>query len=95
MAARHRISIPDFERFLGGEEESKDKPLNTYLIVAKDDALAQRVQELMTALLASAQHEPFADGALGDGDYLSWLNTVVQAWAKEIGGSENVRFKGP
>jgi putative ATP-dependent endonuclease of OLD family len=95
LAARHRISIPDFERFLGGEEESKDKPLNTYLIVAKDDALAQRVQDLMTALLASAQHEPFADGALGDGDYLSWLNTVVQAWVEEVGGSGNVRFKGP
>lgn len=95
LAVRHRISIPDFERFLGGKEESKDKPLNTYLIVAKDDALAKSVQELITSLLASAQHEPFADGALGVGDYLSWLNTVVQAWAKENGGSENVRFKGP
>lgn len=94
LAARHRISIPDFERFLGGEEESKDKPLNTYLSVANDDGLAQRVQELMTALLESAQHEPFHDGALGDADYLSWLNTVVQAWAKENGVSGDVRFKG-
>lgn len=94
LAARHRISIPDFERFLGGEEESKDKPLNTYLIVAKDNALAQRVQELMTDLLASAQHEPFPDGALGEGDYLSWLTTVIQAWAKENGVSNEVRFKG-
>jgi len=95
LAARHRISVPDFERFLGGEEESKDKPLNTYLSVAKDDALALRVQEMMTELLASAQQEPFADGALGAGDYLSWLNTVVLAWAKENGVSDNIRFKGP
>jgi putative ATP-dependent endonuclease of OLD family len=94
LTARHRISIPDFERFLGGEEESKDKPLNTYLIVAKDDALAQRVQELMSALLTSVQHEPFADEALGEGNYLTWLNTVVQTWAKENGVSDNVRFKG-
>ncbi len=94
LAARHRISIPDFERFLGGEEESKDKPLNTYLSVTNDDGLAQRVQELMTALLESAQHEPFHDGALGDADYLSWLNTVAQAWAKENGVSGDVRFKG-
>lgn len=95
LKARHRISIPDFERFLGGEEESKDKPLNTYLLVAKDDELAQRIQELMMALLTSDQHEPFSDGALGDGDYLSWLNGVVQAWAKENGASDHVRFKGP
>lgn len=95
LSARHRISVPDFERFLGGEEESKDKPLNTYLVVAKDDALAQRVQELMTALLESPQHEPFADGALEDGDYLAWLGGLVQAWAKSNGLAGDLRFKGP
>lgn len=95
LVARHRISIPDFERFLGGEEESKDKPLSTYLRVAKDDGLAQRVQALMTDLLASMQHEPFSDGALDDVDYLSWLNTVAQAWAKESKVSDEVRFRGP
>lgn len=94
LTARHRISVPDFERFLGGEEESKDKPLTTYLIVAKDDALAQRIQELMTALLSSPQHEPFADGALGDDTYLAWLNTAAQTWAKEAGLSGDTRFKG-
>lgn len=94
LAARHRVSIPDFERFLGVEEESKDKPLNTYLVVAKDDVLAQRVQDLMKALLSSAQHEPFLEGALGEGDYLTWLNTVVQTWAKEYGVSDDMRFKG-
>ena len=94
LIARHRISVPDFERFLGGDEESKDKPLNTYLIVSKDDALAQRVQDLMTELLSSDQHEPFSDGALGEDGYLKWLNTVVQEWAKGQGLSEEVRFKG-
>lgn len=94
VTVRHRISIPDFERFLGGEEESKDKPLNTYLTVAKDDALAQRVQALMTGLLESAQHEPFIDGALVDGDYLNWLDMAVKAWAKENALSDDVRFKG-
>jgi len=95
LSARHRISVPDFERFLGGEEESKDKPLNTYLVVAKDDALAQRVQELMTDLLESPQHEPFADGALEEGDYLAWLGGLVQAWAKSNGLADDIRFKGP
>lgn len=94
LAARHRISVPDFERFLGGEEESKDKPLNTYLVVAKDDALAGRVQTLMTALLESAQHEPFPDNALVDGDYLAWLGGDVQVWAKENNLADDTRFKG-
>lgn len=95
MAARHRISVPDFERFLGGEEESKEKPLNTYLAVAEDDALAAQVQMLMTALLDSAQHEPFPDDALADGDYLTWLDGVVQAWANENGLADDIRYKGP
>ncbi|MDT8990549.1 AAA family ATPase [Curvibacter sp. APW13] len=94
LTARHRISIPDFERFLGGEEESTDKPLNTYLVVAKVDALATQVQMLMTALLDSAQYEPFPDGALAEGDYLAWLGGVVQAWARENGLADQVRFKG-
>lgn len=94
LAARHRISVPDFERFLGGEEESKDKPLNTYLVVAKEDALAERVQALMTDLLESAQHEPFPDNALAGGDYLAWLGDVVQVWAKANNLSDDIRFKG-
>jgi energy-coupling factor transporter ATP-binding protein EcfA2 len=94
LAARHRVSIPDFERFLGGEEVSKNKPLHTYLTVANDDDLARRVQELMTDLLEAQQHEPFPDGGLGSADYLSWLNTTVQAWANENGVSEETQFKG-
>lgn len=94
LAARHRISVPDFERFLGGEEESKDKPLNTYLVVAKDNALAGRVQTLMTALMESAQHEPFPDNACADGDYLAWLFRNVQFWANANNLADDIRFKG-
>ncbi|WP_217482459.1 ATP-dependent nuclease [Burkholderia lata] len=94
LVARHRVSIPDFERYLGGEEESKDKPLNTYIVVSKDDVLALRVQKLITALLNSMQHEPFDEDMLGYDGYLSWLNSVVQAWAKDNGLSEDPRFKG-
>lgn len=95
LIARHRISVPDFERFLGGEEESKDKPLNTYLTVARDDALGLRVQTLMTDLQESDQHEPFPDGAIGTGDYLTWLGTKIKDWAEENGQANNIRFKGP
>lgn len=94
ISARHRVSIPDFERFLGGEEVSKDKPLQTYLTVANDDQLAQRVQLLMADLLEAPQHEPFPDGELANTDYLSWLNTIVQSWAADNGVSDEVKFKG-
>lgn len=95
LTARHRISVPDFERFLDGEEESKDKPLNTYLTVAKDDAMALRVQNLMTELLSSDQHEPFPDGALDTGDYLTWLGTKIKDWAEANGQASHIRFNGP
>lgn len=95
LTVRHRVSVPDFERFLGGEEESKDKPLNTYLTVAKNDAMALRVQTLMTDLQDSAQHEPFHDGALGVDDYLTWLGTKIKDWADANGQADHIRFKGP
>lgn len=94
LTARHRISIPDFERFLGGEEESKDKPLNAYLLVSKNNELAMRVQSLMSELLSSAQHEPFLPGTPEADGYLPWLNNVVQSWAEDNGLSEDIRFKG-
>lgn len=95
LTARHRVSVPDFERFLGAEEESKDKPLNTYLKVAKNDAMALLVQTLMTELQDSAQHEPFHDGALGVDDYLTWLGTKIKDWANANGQADHIRFKGP
>lgn len=94
IAARHRVSIPDFERFLGGEEVSKDKPLQTYLTVANNDQLAQRVQLLMADLFEAPQYEPLPDGELANTDYLSWLNTIVQSWAADNGVSDEVKFKG-
>lgn len=94
LQVRHRISVPDFERFLGGEEESKDKPLNTYLVVKHDEGRAEQVQGLMAALLRSEQHEPFAEGALANGDYLAWLNGLVQNWAGQNGQEKELRFAG-
>jgi energy-coupling factor transporter ATP-binding protein EcfA2 len=93
IAARHRISVPDFERFLGGEEESKDKPLNTYLNISKDDALADRVQRLLNELISSEQEEPF-DGEITAAGYMPRLLAAVQTWAQENDHHESIRFKG-
>lgn len=51
LIIRHRISIPDFERFLGGDEESKDKPLNAYEFIKTNEMVAIRVQSLLTELI--------------------------------------------
>lgn len=95
VTARHRVSIPDFERFLGGDEESKDKPLNAYRNITENMELSATVQELLNDLLKSAQHEPFPDAVLsGDSDYLEVLRTQIIPWATANGLQDNPRFKG-
>ena len=94
VLARHRVSVPDFERLLEGEEESTDKPLNTYLRVSQDDELAQKVQQILSELLGSNQHDPFKDGALGERTYLDWLREHTLAWALANGEAGDIRFKG-
>ncbi len=93
IIARHRISVPDFERFIGSEEESKDKPLNTYIKVSKDDGLASRIQSLLAELLSSEQHEPFKESEINSTDYMTLLMKTVQNWAKDKGLHEHIRFK--
>ena len=56
LEARHRVSIPDFERFLGGEEESKDKPLNAYMRVAAEVELRAKIHGLLSDLMLSLIH---------------------------------------
>lgn len=93
---RHRVSVPDFERFMGGDEESKDKPLNMYRLVTDDEALSQRVQALLAELLNGEQHDPFPGDAMEDGvDYLDKLKGRVHKWASDNGLADNPRFHGP
>lgn len=93
LKVRHRVSIPDFERYLGGEEASKDKPLNAYLQVSQDDGLAGAVQELLTSLMISDQHEPYGDAALEANGYMPLLRSHVLEWAEQNGLGDDVRFK--
>lgn len=96
VVVRHRVSVPDFERFLGGDEESKDKPLNAYRNVTDDDATNTKVQALLNELLLGEQHDPLpglTPGAVQD--YLDALKASVQTWAGEHGEAENPRYRGP
>jgi putative ATP-dependent endonuclease of the OLD family len=95
ITVRHRVSIPDFERYLGYDEESKDKPLTAYLSITNDDSLSGKVQGLLTELVSSDQHEPFPDEVLNAGqDYLNVLRVPLIAWATERQCQDKPRFKG-
>ncbi|WP_205837116.1 AAA family ATPase [Neorhizobium sp. T6_25] len=95
ITVRHRVSIPDFERLLGGEEESKDKPLTAYLRIAGEQELGDTVQKLMDQLISGEQHEPFDIKVFPDGaDYMKTLGGQIGEWAKLNGLNDQIRFKG-
>ncbi|SDA56266.1 MULTISPECIES: ATP-dependent endonuclease [unclassified Janthinobacterium] len=95
IAVRHRVSIPDFERYLGGDEESKDKPLNAYNFTKNDANAGSKVEKLLYDLISSEQHNPFdKDKIQEDEDYLMTLHREVLRWAKENGMDKNTRFCG-
>lgn len=95
LIIRHRVSMPDFERFLGGDEESKDKPLNAYSYIKADDAIAAQVQALMLGLIDGEEHEPFSNDKLPVGaDYMLILKNEINSWAAKNNHSANVRYCG-
>lgn len=95
LEARHRVSIPDFERFLGGDEESKDKPLNAYMRVTAEDEPRVKVQGLLADLMRSAEHDPFGAEVLHGGvEYMDVLRVRIDEWAAANGWSDEPRFKG-
>ncbi|WHS94255.1 AAA family ATPase [Sinorhizobium kummerowiae] len=95
ITVRHRISIPDFERFLGGDEEAKDKPLTAYLRIAGEQKLGDSVRTLLDQLLTGEQHEPFDVEAFPAGaDYMKTLSGHIAEWAGHNGLADEIRFKG-
>ena len=95
LEARHRVSIPDFERFLGGDEESKDKPLNAYMRVTAEAELRAKVHVLLDDLMRSAQHDPFGAEVLKEGvEYMDVLMQRISEWAEANGNADDPRYKG-
>lgn len=91
LKIRHRVSIPDFERLIEGDEESKDKPLTMYRRVTSEDGLSQLVQQLMQDLYQSDDHQPFGKEKV---ELMPWLESQVLGWAKASGVQDELRFKG-
>lgn len=95
LPVRHRISIPDFERRIGGEEESKDKPLLAYRRVKNDKSLLEMISSLIAELKEHADHDPFPieEIAGAGGDVLGALRIQVEAWAA-VNAPLDIRFFG-
>lgn len=94
VTVRHRVSILDFERYLGYGEETKDKPITAYMAVKEDSQVSSRVEGLLKELLSSEQFEPFTKDELKDDAYVVVLNKKAQEWAKQNGAQDDLRFKG-
>lgn len=95
IVVRHRVSVPDFERYLGGDAQSKDKPHHAYAFVKSEPLAAKKIQKLLAELMEGAQHEPFAaDIFAKTPDYSSLLKQTVLEWANENGLSNDIRFYG-
>jgi hypothetical protein len=93
---QHRISIPDVERLMGGDEESKDKPLNAYKKVRGDLDLRGQVQKLFKELHDHADIDPFPpdDIKANNGSVFETLLAKVSAWAQANAPGDN-RFAKP
>lgn len=84
LTVRHRVSVPDFERRLGGLEESRDKPILAYRMVSGNEEIKLKVRALCGELVESAQHQPETDLSLQatSEEILESLKSVVIEWAK-------------
>lgn len=94
LTVRHRISVPDFERFLDGDEESKDKPFNAFIKIQTDESLKHNVQELLHDLLTGENHDCFPPEKLSGKEYLDILLEDITEWAAKNNLNDDVRFFG-
>ncbi|MEG3126997.1 AAA family ATPase [Pantoea cypripedii] len=92
LTVRHRLSVPDFERNLEGDEEDKDKPLNAYMKICNDEKLRLKVQGMLQELYSSEIHDCVELSP--DEKYLTHLKRLVSKWACEYGFEKDIRFAG-
>lgn len=95
LTVRHRVSIPDFERFLDGDEESKDKPLNAFTRIKADQHLKHKVQSLLRQLIEGDIHDCIDPSLITEeNNYLSILKKDVCQWAISKGQHDEIKFFG-
>jgi predicted ATPase len=91
---RHQVSVPDFERRLGGFEETKDKPILAYRRVLESAELKSHIKQLFLDLFRGEYHQPLehmvADAT--SGQITSSIKAAVTTWAATE-APEDPRFK--
>jgi hypothetical protein len=96
IEVRHRVSVPDFERRLGGFEETKDKPILVYRRVLENVGLKAEVKQLILDLFKSGQHPPLGSLAqdCSSAEVVDAIKQLVTLWAAKE-APEDHRFKFP
>lgn len=95
LTVRHRFSVPDFERRLGGDEVKKGKPFEAYQMVRENETLKKQVQELLRELFDAENHGPGVEQQLNDADYLTHVHEALNNWAKTNNKTDDERLKPP
>ncbi len=96
LTVRHRYSVPDFERFLGSQETSKNKPLEAYRNVNKEPELRKKIIKLIRELYNEGSD--YGYGAINKEQteqFLDELKTTLTKWADDNGFNQDPRLTGP
>ncbi|MEO5331277.1 MAG: AAA family ATPase [Magnetococcus sp. YQC-5] len=94
IIVRHRVSIPDFERRLGGGPINQDKPYAAYTRLKKDEKLRVEMRTLLMELFNSEQYFPIEKECNDVKEYEKMLREKVLIWAGRNGCSDDPRFCG-
>lgn len=87
---RHRWSVPDFERFLGGDALGKDKPYAAFSRVSGNEPTKDQVRALMQTLYDGQDHDPAGFDA--SEAFIDQLEAELIAWAAANGEADNPRL---
>jgi ABC-type branched-subunit amino acid transport system ATPase component len=96
LEVRHRVSIPDFERFLELPEGGKDKPVVVYRAVSDSKELQAVVVELFSNLNSSPRMHPVGNlmANASASDVASAIGDKVRDWAAQYAPGDP-RFSFP
>lgn len=93
IIVRHRCSVPDFERTIGGDSLGKDKPLSAYRRVTEDAALREKLQQFFVDICDGKEQEPF--GPIPDGtSYIAKVSVALRSWNDVYGTPNDIRLLG-
>jgi energy-coupling factor transporter ATP-binding protein EcfA2 len=93
LRVSHRWSVPDYERFLGGEELGKDKPYQAFARVSVDEALKARIVDMMQSIFDGEVLDHAGHNA--NENFEAQIEAELVAWAAANGEEANPRLKNP